>query len=74
MYTIYVHSIVLKMLLAVVELQRLPLLLLLNLHVHKSCAGSVAAVVRHRAQDDAMCCCVFFAAESSVSFLFFKRD
>ena len=38
MYTIYyVHMIIMEMLLAVVELLQLPLLLLLKLHVHKSC-------------------------------------
>ena len=48
------------MTLAIVELPQLPLLLLLNLHVHKnvhkSCAGAAAAVVL-RLPDDAICCC-----------------
>ena len=35
MHTIYVDIIILEMLLAVVELQQLPLLLLLTLHIHK---------------------------------------
>ena len=73
MYTIYVLIIVLEILLAVVELQQLPLLLLLlKLYIHKSCAGAATAVVgvRHRVQDDAIYCCVFFAVDFSVSFLY----
>ena len=64
------------MLLAVVELQQLPLLLLLKLHVHKSCAGlDVATVVaRHRVPDDAICCCRFFSPDPSVSLSLFKHD
>ena len=47
------------MTLAVVELPQLPLLLLLKLHEHKSCAGASvsAVVVRHRVPDDAICRC-----------------
>ena len=46
------------MTLAVVELPQLPLLLLMKLHVHKSCAGASAAavVVRHRVPDGAIRC------------------
>ena len=42
MYTIYVRVVILEMLLAVVELQQLPLLLL-KLHVHKNCSGAFAS-------------------------------
>ena len=44
--------------LAVVEVKQLPFLLLLKLHVHKTCAGAavVVVVVRHRVPDDAICC------------------
>ena len=55
------HIIILETALAVVELPQLPLLLLLKLHVHKSCAGAsaTAVVVRHRVPDDAFgCCCL----------------
>ena len=52
------HTIILEMLLAVVELPQLPQLLL-KLRVHTSCAGAAAAVVRHRVPDDAICCCGF---------------
>ena len=72
MYTIYVHIIIQEMLLAVDELQQLPLLLLLKLHVQKSCLRAAAAFVRHRVPDDAICCCGFLAPDSSVSFLYFN--
>ena len=63
------------MLIAVVELQQLPFLLLLKLHIRKRCVGAAAVVVvRHRVQDDAICCCVYFAADSSVSFPLSKHD
>ena len=63
------------MLLAVVELQQLPLLLLLKFHVHKKCSRAAAfVVVRHRVPDDAICCCGFFAPDSSVSFSLFDHD
>ena len=54
----YVHIIMLEMLRAVVDLQPLPLpLLLLKLHVQKRCAGIAAVIVCHHVPDDAICCC-----------------
>ena len=48
----------LEILLAVVKLPQLPLLLFLKCHVHDDrCAGAVAAAVRRRVPDDAICCC-----------------
>ena len=60
------------MLLADVDLEQLPFLLLLKLHAHKSCAGAAAAAaaaVRHRVPDNAICCCCFTALDSSVFFI-----
>ena len=52
MSTINLHIIILEKLLAVVEVQQLPLLLLLKLHARKSCVGAAAAVgVRHGVPD-----------------------
>ena len=56
------HIILLEML-AVAELQQLPLLLQFKLHVHRSFAGAAAAaaVVRNCVPDDAFFCCVSFS-------------
>ena len=72
MCIIYEHAIILEMLLAVVELQELPLL---KLHVHeKSCSEAAAAAaalgVRHRVPDCPICCCVFLHLISVVLFIY----